>query len=135
MTMLTDSDLKELYEKAAALTDGRIEQALRFAGAQKEFPKHHPDADEIERVDAWIMALRMEQARRAGKLRMLSDDDGTVLARTWLQLSSYQNKLRGLGLNVMLRIDSIEHSHISVSMTISGPTSAFQQVVQEGATS
>lgn len=130
--MLNDVDLKELHNKAAALPNSKIEQALQFATAEQVRMDIAQERD-TEHIDAWIMALRMEQARRAGKLRMMSDQDGTTLARLWMQLSDYRSKLRELGLDVELKINEIEHSHVKVSMVISGPVGVVSNAIEQSA--
>lgn len=130
--MLTDTDLRELHEQAGQLSDSRIEQALRFAAAQKRFPDYYPDAaSESERVDAWILVLRMEQARRAGKLCTLSDQD---VARLWLQLSDYRDSLREAGLTVEMQIKEIDNHQVHVAMVISGPPAVVGQTINQSVT-
>lgn len=128
--MLSQSDMNVLYMRAERMSDAELDQALAFADAEQEYRQSHPREYDTAKVDAWITAIRLEQARRAGKLFTLTDADEPELTARWPQLTAFADTLRKQGLEVQVRIDEINNDLLRVNLQVSGDQEVIDSLVE-----
>lgn len=112
--MITNSQWKALTIRAARLHDDRIDKALRWALVEQDY-RHNDPRLSAEHIDAWVMALRLEKARRAAN----PTGEGDELARRWPQIARYRDQLLKLGLNVSVLVEEMP-DHLVVTLTVNG---------------